>query len=253
MSRRHRSPLGWLVWRLMSRRESAGQMLARVFSAAPVLRAQLTRAIRHGSLVTGELAGPVYEPNGASWRPPSRAPEDDIRRSLDSLCAARILGSFLLYAERIDPRTRKASGSACWQGHHARRLRLTTERGELRADGTPSAPGGVREVQRYARLLVGAGAIELLQPNAANVPDGLRAKENAAGDQWAYNIVTLGAALPLELGNAIRRWRGEPEVRPLPSSAPSSPPNAQPLLPFELATLAAALARELATLPNRAH
>lgn len=245
MTRRYRSPLGWLVVRLVSRRESAGSMLARVFGSSPSLRASLTRAIRHGSLVTGELAGPVYESDGRTYRPPSRAPEDDLVRSLDSLCAARMLASFIMYAERIDPRTRKASGACNWQGHHARRLRLTTARGALRDDGTPSAPGGVREVQRYARLLEASGAITLQQPNAANVTDAMRARPNVAGDQWAFNIVTLGAPLPLELTNAIRRWRGEPPVI-VPSSPPRAPHDAEPLPAAELATLAATLARELA-------
>jgi hypothetical protein len=215
LSRRHHSPLGFAVWRLVTRRESAGSMLARLFGGSAI-RAPLTRAIRHGSLVTGELCGPVYESDGRAYRPPSRLPEDDIDRDLGSLCSARILASFLLYAERTDPRTRKGSGSQMWQGNHARRLRLTTERAEPREDGTLPPPGGVREVQRYARLLVGAGVIELLQPNAANVPEGMRAHANAIGDQWAYNLVTLLHALPLALQNALRRWRGLAEIFPPP-------------------------------------
>lgn len=246
MSRRHHSPLGWLVWRLMSRRETAGAMLARVFGGS-ALRAPLTRAIRHGSLVDGELAGPVYESDGSTYRPPSRKPEDDITRDLDSLAAARILASFILYAERMEPRTRKASGRHCWQGNHARRLRLTTTRGDVRSDGTLPPPGGVREVQRYLRILEGAGAVHTLQPNAANVPDALRACVNGAGDQWAYNLVTIGAPLPLELQNAIKRWRGEAPALVPPRSTSSTPPNAEPLPAGELALLSAQLSITLST------
>lgn len=246
MSRRHHSPFGWLVWRLMTRRSSAGEVLATVFRDS-ALRPLLTRAIRHGSFVNGDLAGPVLYSDGTSYRPPSRRVEDDITRSLESLAAARVLASFLMYAERADLSTRKASGRACWQGNHARRLKLTSTRGALRADGTRAPPGGVREVQRYARILEGAGALVLLQPNAANVPDGMRAEPNAVGDQWAYNIVTIAKPLPLDLQNVLRAWRGEAPALVPPRSTSSTPPNAEPLPAGELALLSAQLSITLST------
>lgn len=244
MSRRHHSPFGWLVVALVNRRVTARAVLAQYFEGS-ALRAPLTRAIKHGSLVTGELCGPVYESDGRTYRPPSRRPEDDFNRSLDSLAAARFLAAWLCIAERVDPRTRKASGSALWQGHTARRLRLTARRGKPRRDGTRSAPGGVREVQRYHRPLEAAGAFESHQPNAANVPDAMRARPNAAGDQWAFNVYVV-PPLPVALQQSLRRWRGEAPLV-IPPRAPTSSAEQIEMPAHELATQSAALARSLST------
>lgn len=234
MTKRHRSPFGFLVWSLVKCRESAAAMLDRLFADSPALRTQLTRVLRHGSLVDGSIHGPLMFSDGTSYRAPSIDAALDVSRPLYSLCAARMLGSFLLYAERVDPITRKGSGRMLWQGHHARRLGLSTR---TREPGAPQS--GTREVQRYARLLAGGGVIELHQPNAANVPDTMRGAEKPHGDQWAYNVVRLATPLPVELRNMLARWRGLPAVVPLPKVARAI--EGEPVPPGELAALLAAL------------
>jgi len=177
-------------------------MLQRLF-AGSAARPGIERVLRHGSLVDGRIRGPLLFADGTRYRSAAMLAELDVNRSLDSLAAARLLADYLLYAERTNAISRKASGRTNWQGHHARRLGLSTR------GSSPSSPSGAREVQRYARLWAVGGVLRITQPNAANVPDTMRAEPNARG-QWAYNVTTLITPLPLELGDVLRRWQGMP-------------------------------------------
>ncbi len=211
-SGRQHTALGFLIAPLIAGRTTARTVLDRYFKGTPIGR-RLHTAIRHGSLVDGEIKGPRYTPDGEAFRPRRQLPEDDINRPLDRRAAARMLATFLIVAEAMDPRTHKAAGRHLWQGHHARRIGFSQRRN--RKTGTIN---GTREIQRYVRVLEGADAIATSQPDAENVPEYMRGQPKRStvrgkeGDHtWAYNVITLpsGYGLPVVIQRILRRWRGE--------------------------------------------
>jgi len=229
------TPLGYLIQPLLDGRMTAGEVLDRHFSGTRVGR-NLRTAIRHGSLLDGRIQGPRRDPEGQLFRPSNQRPEDDINRASHHRAARRMLATFLMLVECMDPQTQKASGRQCWQGHIQRRLKLSSRRNER--TGTIN---GVREVQRYVRILENAEALATMQPNAANVPDYMRGapkpsivKRKRGLHAWAYNVITLprGFGLPIDIRNMLRRWRGLP--------VPSVP---MPTAPIEVSAEVRELAR----------
>jgi hypothetical protein len=181
MTRRHATPLGAVVGGLLRGKLSTRTILDRHCGAA---RHRLELALTRGSLVTGEI-GKLRS------------------RELESQAARRMLATYLMHLEAYDGTT--AHGSAIWQGSIARRLALSTRRRPPTSSTPRGAPGGVREVQRYVAILEAAQLIRAAQPDAARVPDAMRARARwslvgglLVRRRWAYNVVRL-LALPWEL------------------------------------------------------
>ena len=178
MTRRASSPLGHLIGPLLNGRLSARTVVDRHCGA---LGGRILRALTSGNLTSCNL--------------------DRVRaRSLDTRCARRMLATLLMYLERLD-RHGVACGPAIWQGSIARRLRLSTR---ARAPGGPL--GGIREVQRYTEILERAGVLRASQPDAARVPDTMRARARrsivrgaSVLRRWSYNVIRLVGELPPQL------------------------------------------------------
>jgi len=201
MTRRSASPLGHLIGPLLRGRLTPLTVIDRHCGD---LGARVLRALTLGDLTSGQL--------------------DRVRpRQLDSRCARRILATLLMYCERAD-RHGVACGREVWQGAIARRLSLSLR---ARAPGGPL--GGIREVQRYTAILESAGLVRASQPDAARVPDAMRARARlsivrgaSVVRRWAYNVIRLLADLPIGL-RAVRartvaidhqaRARAERELR----------------------------------------
>jgi len=164
------TPLGALIAGLLSARLSARTVIDRYFPGLQGTR--VTTAIRFGSLADGRRR--------------------DRDRPLQTRAARRMLACYLMHAEQTDPRTMRASGSALWQGTQARKL------GFALTPQTNGSPTGSREVQRYARIFVRFGVLQMHQPDAARVPDAMRGKlktHRARGRdvsaRWAYNVAIV--------------------------------------------------------------
>ena len=232
VTKRHRSALGFTIAQLKRGNVSAGDVVRDLFGDSELGRA-LTRAVRHGSLIDGSIQGPRYYLGGVVHRSRALGPEcDDLKRSLDGKAAARLVACALMFVERMDPDTGKASGRALWQGRAAMRLGLSTRKG---SSGTL---GGVREVQRYVRILARADVLQVVQPNADNVPAAMRGARKRSivrgvesDRQWAYNVYRAQHSLPLPIRDALRAWRGQQVTRAQP------PTHAPIVIAPELAAL----------------
>lgn len=226
-----RSALGFLIAPLIAGRTDAQGVFDRYLAGTGIGR-RVMRAIRHGSLVDGELKGPKLAPPGAGmdWLPP------ELDRPWKRRSARRMLAFFFILAERMDPYTGTASGRFLWQGHQARRLGFSLRRDEL------GRLGGIREVQRYLRLFDKAEVFGRSQPDADKVPEHMRGKPKpskvrgvVSDRSWSYNKVWTirGFALPEKIRTILRRWRGEKVPKP---SGPAKPPQ----VPQELAAVSSA-------------
>jgi hypothetical protein len=126
-----------------------------------------------------------------------------------------MLALVLMLVERLDAHG-VACGSAIWQGSLARRLGLSTRRKQR---GGPL--GGIREVQRYVAILEAAGVLKAHQPDAARVPDAMRARPRlsvvrgvSVARRWSYNVIRFVGALPHQLSQlAHKRTRPADHTR----------------------------------------
>lgn len=224
-----RTPLGFLIQPLIRGRTSATKVIDRHFGDTPMGK-RLRRAIMHGSLTDGRIKGPRVRhlPGDQVERIPAA-----VNRDLSSRVARRMLASFLMLVEYMDPESGTAAGVKLWQGNQARRLGLS-----LRRDRWDRL-GGLREVQRYLRIFDHAELLGRSQPNAENVPDHMKARAKLSSfahgverlATWAYNKVwTLGGCgLPTALKDTLRRWRGMKVPKRIPRTpeadrGPVTPP-----------------------------
>jgi hypothetical protein len=179
-----------------------GEVFDQLFAGSS-MGAGVSRVLRHGSLVTGELLGPRYTRDGIAIPRPSwiAPPSNEVTRPIESRATARLLACLLIHLERIDPKSGKACGTILWQGNTARRLGLSLRD---RGDGNPY---GAREVQRYVRLYARGEVLRVTQPNAEHVPEHMRAGKKDSG-VWAYNVIGICDALPPTIKLALEQWRG---------------------------------------------